>query len=91
MLYANQQPSLGDYKLNEKYQGRFNDQFEERRRNKLRNRINLKFKNMKYIVYQTVNKINNKIYIGKTMKSFGDRWDCHRAQLNGGYHDNPLI
>ena len=25
------------------------------------------------------------------MKSFGDRWDCHRAQLNGGYHDNPHL
>jgi hypothetical protein len=38
---------------------------DERRRNKLRNGINLKFKTiMKYIVYQTVNKINNKIYIG---------------------------
>lgn len=23
--------------------------------------------------------------------NFGDRWDCHRAQLNGGYHDNPHL
>lgn len=25
------------------------------------------------------------------MQSFGDRWDCHKAQLNGGYHDNPHL
>ena len=23
--------------------------------------------------------------------NFGDRWDCHRAQLKGGYHDNPHL
>lgn len=23
--------------------------------------------------------------------NFGDRWDCHKAQLNGGYHDNPHL
>lgn len=25
------------------------------------------------------------------MNSFGDRWDCHKAQLNGGYHDNKPL
>lgn len=45
----------------------------------------------KYGIYGIKNKLNNKIYIGKTMKSFGDRWDCHKAQLNGGYHDNPHL
>ena len=23
--------------------------------------------------------------------NFGDRWDCHKAQLRGGYHDNPHL
>ncbi len=45
----------------------------------------------KYGIYGIRNKINNKIYIGKTMQSFGDRWDCHRAMLNGGYHDNKHL
>lgn len=45
----------------------------------------------RYGIYGIKNKINNKIYIGKTMQSFGDRWDCHKAQLNGGYHDNPYL
>ena len=31
---------------------------------KLRNGENLKLKFMKYIVYQTINTVNNKIYIG---------------------------
>lgn len=44
-----------------------------------------------YGIYGIKNKINSKIYIGKTMKSFGDRWDCHKAQLRGGYHDNPHL
>ena len=39
-------------------------------------------------IYRITNKANGKSYIGKTGKNFGDRWDCHRAQLNGGYHDN---
>lgn len=41
-----------------------------------------------YGIYGIKNKINNKIYVGKTMKSFGDRWDCHKACLRGGYHEN---
>lgn len=39
-------------------------------------------------IYKITNTINGKTYIGKTGASFGDRWDCHRSQLNGGYHDN---
>lgn len=42
----------------------------------------------KYGIYGIVNKINSRIYVGKTMKSFGDRWDCHKAMLRGGYHEN---
>lgn len=45
----------------------------------------------KYGIYGIRNKINGKIYIGQTMMSFGDRWDCHKAQLRGGYHENPHL
>lgn len=39
-------------------------------------------------IYRITNKTNGMTYVGKTGMNFGDRWDCHRAQLNGGYHDN---
>ena len=42
-------------------------------------------------IYRITNKIDGKSYVGKTGMNFGDRWDCHRAQLNGGYHDNPHL
>lgn len=42
-------------------------------------------------IYRITNTINGKSYIGKTGMNFGDRWDCHRAQLRGGYHDNPHL
>lgn len=42
-------------------------------------------------IYRITNIQNGKSYIGKTGMNFGDRWDCHRAQLNGGYHDNPHL
>ena len=42
-------------------------------------------------IYRITNTINGNTYIGKTGTSFGDRWDCHRTQLNGGYHDNPHL
>ena len=45
----------------------------------------------KYGIYGIINKVNGKIYIGKTMVSFCDRWDCHKAQLRSGYHDNPHL
>lgn len=44
-----------------------------------------------YGIYGIKNIINGKIYIGKTMVNFGDRWDCHKAQLRGGYHSNPHL
>lgn len=42
-------------------------------------------------IYRITNLQNGNSYIGKTGVNFGDRWDCHRAQLNGGYHDNPHL
>lgn len=42
----------------------------------------------KYGIYGIKNLSNGKIYVGKTINNFGDRWDCHRAQLRGGYHSN---
>lgn len=42
-------------------------------------------------IYRITNLINRNTYIEKTGANFGDRWDCHRAQLNGGYHDNPHL
>lgn len=42
-------------------------------------------------IYRITNKTNGKTYVGKTGMNFGDRWDCHRAQLNGGYHANPHL
>lgn len=30
-------------------------------------------------------------HIGKTINNFGDRWDCHRAQLRGGYNGNHKL
>lgn len=44
-----------------------------------------------YGIYGIRNKLNDKIYIGKTQMNFGDRRDCHFACLNGGYHDNPHL
>ncbi|MBP5462533.1 MAG: GIY-YIG nuclease family protein [Lachnospiraceae bacterium] len=42
-------------------------------------------------IYRITNTLNGKSYIGKTGMNFGDRWDSHRAKLNGGYHDNPHL
>lgn len=39
-------------------------------------------------IYAIKNKITGDMYIGKTSNNFGDRRDCHKAMLNGGYHDN---
>ena len=44
-----------------------------------------------YGIYGIKNKVNNKIYVGKTIMNFGDRWNCHKSQLRGGYHDNPHL
>lgn len=45
----------------------------------------------KYGIYGIRNKLNSKLYIGKTMVNFGDRWDCHKGQLRGNYHDNKHL
>lgn len=42
-------------------------------------------------IYRITNTINGKTYVGKTGVSFGDRWDCHKAQLNAGTHSNPCL
>ena len=42
-------------------------------------------------IYRITNTINSRSYIGKTGVNFGSRWDCHKAQLNGGYHSNPYL
>ena len=39
-------------------------------------------------IYGIRNIINNKIYVGKTQVSFGDRWDDHKSKLRNNYHDN---
>lgn len=42
-------------------------------------------------IYGIQNKINGKIYIGKTGMNFGDRWDSHRALLRSGKHFNQYL
>lgn len=44
-----------------------------------------------YGIYGIRNKINGKIYVGKTVNNFGDRWDCHKAQLRSGYNGNSFL
>lgn len=42
-------------------------------------------------IYGIRNIINNKIYVGKTQVSFGDRWDDHKSKLRNNYHDNSHL
>lgn len=42
-------------------------------------------------IYGIRNKVNEKIYIGKTQVNFGDRWDSHKSKLRGNKHDNPHL
>ena len=42
-------------------------------------------------IYGIKNKINSKVYVGKTQTSFGDRWDCHKAKLRNNKHDNTHL
>lgn len=42
-------------------------------------------------IYAIKNKITGEVYVGKTSNNFGDRRDCHKAMLNGGYHDNQNL
>lgn len=44
-----------------------------------------------YGIYRITNMVDGMTYIGKTGVSFGDRWDCHKAQLRGHYHDNKPL
>lgn len=44
-----------------------------------------------YGIYGIRNKLNGKVYVGKTQMNFGDRRDCHFATLRGGYHINPHL
>lgn len=44
-----------------------------------------------YGIYGIRNKINGKMYIGKTQVNFGDRRDCHFASLRGGYGVNSHL
>lgn len=39
-----------------------------------------------YGIYGIKNNKSEKTYIGQTINNFGDRWDCHKAMLRGGYH-----
>jgi len=41
-----------------------------------------------YGIYGIRNRANKKIYVGKTMNSFGDRWDHHKALLRSNKHSN---
>src|ERR1035437_4483818 len=41
---------------------------------------NQRYVSQKMFIYKLTNKINGKIYIGKTIKSIEQRWRCHRNQ-----------
>ena len=42
-------------------------------------------------IYMIQNKINKKFYVGQTTRTFEDRWDQHRGDLNRGKHRNPHL
>ena len=42
-------------------------------------------------IYGIKNLVTGYVYVGKTEVNFGDRWDCHKAQLRGNYHDNKNL
>lgn len=42
-------------------------------------------------IYGIRNKINNKVYVGKTEVNFGDRWDSHKSKLRYNRHDNSHL
>jgi len=44
-----------------------------------------------YGIYGIKNKINHKVYVGKTEVSFGDRRDCHYASLRNGHGVNSNL
>lgn len=42
-------------------------------------------------VYSIVNKVNNKVYVGSTVRTFEERWDVHRRRLRKNYHPNAHL
>jgi group I intron endonuclease len=42
-------------------------------------------------VYAIVNKENNKVYIGSTVRKFRKRFQCHKADLNKGTHHSEHL
>lgn len=42
-------------------------------------------------IYKIENKINEKFYIGQTVRSLEKRWSEHKCVLNGNYHDNSHL
>lgn len=42
-------------------------------------------------IYKIVNIINNKVYIGSTLKSFKHRFKSHISLLNKNLHENPIL
>ena len=44
-------------------------------------------------IYKIVNKVNNKCYIGQTIRHYGQRWRNHRSEafnVNSAKYDYPL-
>ena len=44
-----------------------------------------------YGIYEIRCIANDKVYIGKTVNTFGDRWDSHKAKLRNNYHDSKEL
>lgn len=42
-------------------------------------------------IYKISNTFNNKVYVGSSKRSFRIRWNCHSAELFGGYHPNKHL
>lgn len=42
-------------------------------------------------IYKITNKVNGKVYIGRTARSFTDRWKEHKEQLNNNTHTNAQL
>jgi group I intron endonuclease len=42
-------------------------------------------------IYIIKNNINNKIYVGSTLKSFDIRFKTHKKQLQKNTHENPIL
>jgi group I intron endonuclease len=42
-------------------------------------------------IYKITNKINGKVYVGRTTRAFVDRWKEHKEQLNNDTHANTQL